>query len=127
MLDDRILDPDRPEYLMYYPKPDGTRGLAGLMFITRSLDERGPQFAGRLTIWHHHVWARPQCVERGVLALDWAKRDRSCLRGEPRHHSPEMLHTWLIDHPKGPFATSMILPPRVFIEGLEKRALERGF
>lgn len=127
MLDDRILDPDRPEFLMYYPKPDGTHGLAGFMFITRSLDERGPQFAGRLSIWHYHVWARAQCVERDVVALDFAKRDGSCLRGEPRHRSPEMLHTWLIDHPKGPFATSMILPPKVFVAGLEKRVRERGF
>jgi hypothetical protein len=127
MLDDRILDPDRPEYLMYYPKPDGTPGLAGLMFITRSLDERGPQLAGRLSIWHHHVWARPQCVERDVIALDFAEADGSCLHGEPRSRSPEMLHTWLIDHPKGPFATSMILPPKVFVAGLEKRMHERGF
>jgi len=125
--DDRILDPDRPEFLMYYPKPDGTRGLAGLMFITRDLHDHGPQFAGRLSIWHRHVWARPQCVEKGVVALELAEPDGSCVRGEPRHDSPEMLHTWLIDHPKGPFATSMILPPRTFVAGLEQRMRERGF
>jgi hypothetical protein len=127
VLDDRILDPDRPEFLMYYPKPDGTHGLAGFMFITRNLEERGPQFAGRLTIWHYHVWAKAQCVERDVIALDFAQRDGSCYRGEPRHRSPEMLHTWLIDHPRGAFATSMILGPQVFISGLEKRMRERGF
>jgi hypothetical protein len=127
MLDDRVLDPERPEFLMYYPKPDGTQGLAGFMFITRNLEEHGPQFAGRLTIWHYHVWARPQCVERDVIALDFATRDGACEQGEPRSRSPEMLHTWLIDHPKGPFATSMILPPRTFLAGLEKRKRERGF
>jgi hypothetical protein len=127
MLDDHVLDPDRPEFLMYYPKPDGSYALAGLMFITRNLDEYGPQFAGRITIWHHHVWSRPQCVERGVIALDFAKPDGTCDAGEPRHRSPEMLHTWLIDHPKGPFATSMILGPKVFVAGLEKRMRERGF
>jgi hypothetical protein len=127
MFDDHILDPDRPEFLMYYPKPDGTHGLAGVMFITRTLDERGLQFAGMLTIWHYHVWARPQCVENGIYALDFAKPDGSCEHGEPRNRSPEMLHTWLIDHPKGPFATSMILGPKVFENGLAKRMRERGF
>lgn len=127
ILDDRILDPDRPEFLMYYPKQDGTHGLAGLMFITRSLDEHGLQFAGRLTLWHYHVWARAACVERDVLPLDFGTPDGSCLRGEPSYRSPEMLHTWLIDHPKGPFATSMILPPKVFVAGLENRIRERGW
>jgi hypothetical protein len=127
MLDDRVLDPDRPEYLMYYRKPDGTQGLAGLMFITRELEDRGPQFAGGLTIWHYHVWARPQCVDEHVIALDFANREGRCLRGEPRDRSPEMLHTWLIDHPKGPFATGMMLRPKLVAEGLEKRMRERGF
>jgi hypothetical protein len=127
MLDDHILDPDRPEFLMYYPKPDGTRGLAGLMFITRRLGERGPQFAGRLTIWHLHDWARPVCTEQDIIWLGFPPRNGSCERGEPRSRSPEMIHTWLIDHPKGPFATSMILPPKVVIEGLERRMRERGF
>jgi hypothetical protein len=127
MLDDRILDPERPEFLMYYPKPDGTRGLAGLMFITRNLEEHGPQFAGRLSVWHYHDWARQVCTEKDIIWLDFAPPDGRCLRGEPRQRSPEMLHVWLIDHPKGPFATSMILPPDVVVSGLEKRQRERGF
>lgn len=128
ILDDRILDPDRPEFLMYYPKPDGTRGLAGFMFIMRSFEERGPQFAGRLSIWHLHVWARAACAEQDIIWLgELATRDGRCLRGEPAYRTPEMLHTWLIDHPKGPFATSMILPPKVVVAGLEKRMRERGF
>ena len=127
VLDDRILDPDRPEYLMSYPTPDGTRGLAGFMFFTRRLDERGPQFAGRLTTWHYHVWAKPHCVVQGVLALDFAAPDGTCATGEPLHRSPEMIHTWLIDHPKGPFATSMILPPKLIVAALEKRLRQRGF
>jgi hypothetical protein len=127
MLDDRILDPERPEFLMYYPKPDGTRGLAGLMFITRRLDERGPQFAGRLSIWHIHDWTRPVCSEHDIIWIGFADRDGHCERGEPQSRSPEMIHTWLIDHPKGPFATSMVLPPKVVVEGLEKRMRERGF
>jgi hypothetical protein len=127
MLDDRILDPERPEFLMYYPKPDGTRGLAGFMFITRRIDERGPQFAGRLSIWHFHDWARQMCTEKDIIWLGFATPDGACSSGESHHRSPEMLHTWLIDHPKGPFATSMILPPNVVVAGLGERMRKRGF
>ena len=38
-----------------------------------------------------------------------------------------MIHTWLIDHPAGPFGTSMVLPPDVVTVGLKKRLEERGF
>jgi hypothetical protein len=127
MLDGVILDPERPEFLMYYPKPDGTRALAGFMFITRTLHERGPQFAGRISVWHYHDWARPVCVEKEIIWHDFATGDGRCERGEPLHRSPEMIHTWLIDHPKGPFATSMILPPSVVVAGLEQRMRKRGF
>jgi hypothetical protein len=127
VLDDRLLDPERPEFLMYYPKPDGTKGLAGLMFIMKSFDERGPQFAGRLSVWHYHDWARLVCTEEEVIWHDFVEEGGHCPRGEPQYRTPEMLHTWLIDHPKGPFATSMILPPKVVVAGLEKRKRERGF
>ena len=38
-----------------------------------------------------------------------------------------MIHTWLIDHPRGPIATSMFLPPDVLLPGLAKRLEERRF
>lgn len=127
LLDDRILDPDRPEFLMYYKTPDGGRGLAGFMFTMPNLVDRGPQFAGRLSIWHYHVWKAPRCVVRDVVSVGFAPRGEACARGEPRHRSEEMIHTWLIDHPRGPFATSMLLPPEIVVAGLEKRKRERGF
>ena len=123
-----ILDPDRPEFLMYYPGPDGNLALAGFMFFTNDARERGPQFAGMLTLWHYHVFARPRCVlERGMVSLGFRPLNGPCPEGEPQHRSPEMIHTWLIDHPQGPFATSMMLPPEVVLPGLAKRLEERGF
>jgi hypothetical protein len=50
LLDDAILDPDRPEYLMYYPTPDGGQQLVGFMYFARTRTERGPQIAGPLTV-----------------------------------------------------------------------------
>jgi hypothetical protein len=38
-----------------------------------------------------------------------------------------MMHVWLIDHPRGPFATSMFLRKQIVAEGVMKRRRERGF
>jgi hypothetical protein len=110
LFDDAILDPDRPEFLMYYGTPRGQK-LAGLMFYSRRPDERGLQVGGPLTRWHYHVWAEPNCLVRGLLSVASARGDDGCVRGRPSHRSPEMLHVWLLDHPDGPFATSMWLRP----------------
>jgi hypothetical protein len=44
-----------------------------------------------------------------------------CDRGVPTHRSPEMIHIWLVDHPLGPFSTSMHLDPKLMMGLLEKR------
>ena len=59
ILDDVVLDPDRPEVLMYYMTPEG-RQLAGFMFLVPGYTDRGPQPAGPLAIWHYHIWQRLQ-------------------------------------------------------------------
>ena len=119
--DDVILDPDRPEYLMYYPL-HGKPHLAGFMFYTRSRDEWGPQFGGPLTLWHHHIWRHKHC-----LPWDLVAPDGSCLEGAPTHSTFEMIHVWLIDRPEGPFATSMVVRQGTLEKGLKKRAAERCY
>jgi hypothetical protein len=126
MLDDHVLNPDRPEVLMYYPTPpDGERHLAGLMFYARTREAPGPQIGGPLTIWHYHTWLRPQCVVDG-LSVNWSV-DGKCKRGVPSQFSGEMVHVWLIDHPDGSYASQMFLPNDVLVAGLEGRRKERGF
>ena len=126
MLDDHVLDPDRPEVLMYYPTPpDGKSQLAGFMFYARNREARGPQLGGPLTVWHYHAWHRPQCVVDG-LAVIWSL-DGRCKEGTPSRFSGEMMHVWLVDHPEGRFATPMYLPLSVLEPELEKRRRERGF
>ena len=126
VLDDRILDPERPEFLMYEPVPGGGRVLTGFMFLPQKPDERGPQLGGPLTVWHYHVWTRKKCFQHGLINLGYAQRG-GCPEGSPSHRSPEMLHVWLIDHLQGRFATTMILPWKMIAEGLQKRKRERGF
>jgi hypothetical protein len=119
--DDQILDPDHPEFLMYYPL-DGKAKLAGFMFYTRSYEEHGPQFGGPLTLWHYHTWRDPHCVP-----WDLATVTGKCLEGKPSYRTPEMIHVWLVDRPEGPFATSMLILPEILEAGFKKRMQERGY
>ena len=108
VFDDAVLDCNRPEFLMYYDTPAG-KGLAGLMFYADTPTGWGEQLAGPLTIWHYHVWAPVQCLRRRLLLVGTANTDGRCASGVPMHRSPEMIHVWFIDRPRGPFASSMRL------------------
>jgi hypothetical protein len=108
VLDNATLDPERPEYLMYYPTPDGTQQLVGFMFFGRQQAARGPQIGGPLTVWHYHIFKTKQCLTEGILQGGWAV-DGKCEKGVGYHRSAEMLHVWLIDRPLGAFSTSMWL------------------
>lgn len=127
-MDGVILDPEQPENLMYFPQRDGTMKLVGFMFMADSRTAHGPQVGGNRTVWHYHVWKHPQCIVHDILPTGWADEDDgSCEKGVATHRSGEMMHVWLIDHPQGPFATSMSLDPRVIQRLVERREKERGF
>jgi hypothetical protein len=127
LLDSEILDPDRPEYLMYFPTLGGKTELVAFMFVTSDRSQWGPQLGGPLTVWHYHVWRKKQCVDREVISLGFVGANEKCEKGVGGHRSLEMMHVWLIDHPQGPFATSMNLPQDLVEEGLAKRKRERGY
>lgn len=132
ILDDRVLDPERPEFLMYSDTPEGKK-LVGFMFYVAGRP-RGPQIGGPLTVWHYHLFAEPVCrlglgrghagPDEGLLAGAESDPSGSCLWGRPTLRSPEMLHVWLIRHPMGPFGTKMHLPPEWVAQELEKRDAE---
>ena len=100
---------DKPEFLMYYDTPEG-KGLAGLMFYVNKPRDWGPQIGGPLPLWHYHVWAPIQCLRGEMLLVGTADEQGRCEQGLPMQRSPEMLHVWFIDRPKGPFTSSMYLP-----------------
>jgi len=52
--DGRILDPARPETLVYAVAPDGRAVLMGAMFLMPKIGEPGPTVGGPLTVWHAH-------------------------------------------------------------------------
>lgn len=106
--DGKVLDVDRPEFLMYYDTDSGKR-LAGLMFLVEEHLGEGPQVGGPLTRWHFHIWKQAKCLLHGLLVVGDADENGECAEGVVSHRSPEMMHLWLIDHPDGPFATKMHL------------------
>jgi hypothetical protein len=126
LLDDRLLDPDHPEFLMY-AGPDGARELVGFMFMARTRTEWGPQIGGPLTIWHFHMFARMQCIIKGMIPRGFVNDPSECKGGTVVHRTPEMMHVWLIPRPGGPFATDMALDESGLSELIEARRKEHGF
>ncbi len=110
VFDQAVLDPDRPEFLMFRATPRGNL-LVGFMFFTRTLEEHGPQPGGSLTPWHYHPWnGRGYCAEGGILPVSRPDAQGRCLVGERVSRSAEMLHVWFVDHPLGPYADAMLFP-----------------
>jgi hypothetical protein len=107
--DGRILDPDRPENLMYYRNENGELKLAGAMYLMPTNDEHGPQVGGPLTVWHYHMSPVPLCWFDFPTTPN-PRLEGPCEIGERNVRSPEMIHVWLVDHPEGVFATRMELP-----------------
>jgi uncharacterized membrane protein len=110
LFDDAILDPDRPEFLMYLDAPEG-KLLIGFMYYARTLEEKGPELGGPLARWHFHPWEpRGLCAIRGILPVGRPDDQGRCAEGERVMRSPDMLHVYFVDHPLGRFADGMIFP-----------------
>ncbi len=87
--DGEILDPSRPESLVYANTSKGPV-LLGAMYLMPEPSAPGPQIGGCLTQWHaHSLWG-------------W--------------ETPEMMHVWTADVSGGPFSE---LRPRTFVQSLE--------
>jgi hypothetical protein len=100
--DGRVLDPIRPEGLLY---AHTTRGpvLVAAVYLMNRPDEPGRAVGGCLTEWHAHNNFCSSDPANGKITgvLD---RDGRCPPGQVRWLAPPMLHTWVIDLPDGPFA-----------------------
>lgn len=80
-----ILDPTRPEALIYHDKPDGSSVLLGVVYIMPP-DLPAPDIGGPLTPWYQNPTPcfSDSCSAKGGLS--------------------QMLRIWLVDFPGGPFA-----------------------
>jgi hypothetical protein len=103
--DDDILDPARPESLVYRVDRDGTRTLEAAMYMLpqgNTLDT-APELGGKLTQWHIHD---NLCFSPGeapkVRGLTGAAG--GCPAGLVKLDPVPMIHVWIVPHPCGPFA-----------------------
>lgn len=101
--DDVVLDPHRPESLVFRITPEG-KTLIGIMYMTKRGDH-GPQVGGILTRWHYHPTVLFCMDSVGVPRTPLL--DGQCGPGHFRGPSSEMLHVWLVDNPGGVFAHMM--------------------
>lgn len=111
LFDGETLNPDKPEYLMFYDTPKGIK-LVGAMFIVESLTGHGDQFGGLETVWHFHDYGEGVCAPIQVpkdLRDKYGISKGHCDQGYLVKRSTEMIHVWIIDHPEGRYATSMTI------------------
>lgn len=103
--DGRILDPERPESLVYHQALNGDRKLVGTLFLMPA-GQQGPRFGGPLTVWHTHANACYNAQQTRLAAF--ANAQGQCPAGSIlRKTTAPMLHVWLVDNPGGVFADEM--------------------
>jgi hypothetical protein len=103
--DGRVLDPARPEGLVYAFTARGPVVVAALYLMNRA-GEPGRAVGGCLTPWHVHDNLCSSDPDRGMIT-GLLSRDGQCPRGQVRWAAPPMLHTWVIDLPGGPFVNNV--------------------
>lgn len=103
--DDAVLDPDRPESLVFEPQPDGSKKLVSAMYMlpdTTPLDQV-PDIGGPLMQWHIHD---DLCFTKGSepKVAGVTSVGGPCPAGLEKFRPAPMIHVWITPHPCGPFA-----------------------
>lgn len=101
--DDKFLDPDAPESLVYKPDGKGGKRLAAAMYMmsTGASLEDVPNIGGKLTQWHIH---NNLCFTPENRVAGLTDASGNCRAGLHEGNKAPMLHVWIEPHPCGPFA-----------------------
>jgi len=103
--DGHILDPTRPESLVYEVR-DGKQQIAAAMYMLPfgSRFANVPDVGGPLTQWHvHENLCLTDSTTEKVLA-GFVAVDGKCQPGTSKAGAMPMLHVWVVPNPCGPFA-----------------------
>ena len=111
VLDGRVLDPTRPEGLMYAHTDRGPMLVAAVYLMNRP-GEQGEAVGGCLTRWHAHDNLCSTNPAKGMIT-GLRTPGGPCPPGQVAWDSPAMLHTWTVEVPGGPFARH-VSPDAVF-------------
>jgi hypothetical protein len=90
--DGRVLDPSRPETLVYWDGPGDRLTLVGVMY-TAPRGSHGPTVGGPITRWHTHE----SCRDPSTRAKVGRPVDGACPQGQVDRRSGEMMHVWFTD------------------------------
>jgi hypothetical protein len=107
--DGRVLDPTRPEGLMYASTDRGPMLVAAVYLMNRA-GEPGKAIGGCLTQWHTHDNLCSTNPAKGTIT-GLHRPGGPCPPGQVPWAAPPMLHTWVIDVPGGPFAHQFSVSP----------------
>jgi hypothetical protein len=101
MNDDKLLDPDFPESLVYDTNSEPKRLVAAMYMLNKgdTLDDV-PELGGKLTQWHVHD---NLCFDGGRVA-GLTDAAGNCGPGLRKGDATPMIHVWIESHPCGPFA-----------------------
>jgi hypothetical protein len=100
--DGRILDPQRPETLVYAIS-GGRATLLGALFVMQKGGEPGPAVGGSITHWHAHN----VCVTAFPPGFGLVTPFGGCTALSVDITTPEMMHVWVVDSPAGTFADGL--------------------
>jgi hypothetical protein len=90
--DGRVLDPARPETLVYWNGPGDRLTLVGVMY-TAARGASGPIVGGPITRWHDHA----SCRDPATRAKLGRPVNGACPEGQVYRRSGEMMHVWFTD------------------------------
>jgi hypothetical protein len=100
--DGRVLDPERPETLVYAIE-GGRATLLGVVYVMEQAGVPAPQPGGPITRWHAHNI----CLTALPPGFGIVSPFGSCPALSLNVTTPEMMHVWVVDNPAGPFAEGL--------------------
>ena len=118
--DDRILDPARPETLVYAVAPDGRPVLMGAMFLMPKIGRPGPTIGGPLTMWHAHQHI---CLSLTPPSLSGVLSPLgTCPVGSiDMPLTAEMIHIWIVPGAPEPFGDLDEAWKRAYLQAVATR------
>jgi hypothetical protein len=105
--DDEVLNPYRPESLMYDTTGGGRRLVAAMYMAAPGTPlEQVPELGGALTQWHIHdnLCFADRGDGAGPRVAGLTNADGTCAPGLIQFPHTPMIHVWIEPHPCGPFA-----------------------
>lgn len=118
MDDDTILDPNKPESLVY-DTTDGKRELAAAMYMLKTGTPLAevPTLGGDLMQWHTH---QNLCYNDQGRVAGVTDAEGKCRPGLVKPPETPMIHVWIRKHPCGPFAALEGIGAGAIAEGEER-------